>query len=214
MQGRDLVNVQEVVKLISAALEGQAPDLTGLPGPLAAAITEVAERIEALTSEVSDLSPRDELTSLAKESVFNNVLWREFNRAERYKEPLSLVLLEVDDFEKFAGDRGRAEADKLLRQVASVILQVIRETDLAARYGDDRFVVVMPQTGLEGAREFIGRLRKAIEAGDGDMNGGSARPRVSAGAASVPGEGVRTAPDLVSRAATALDLAKSAAHGK
>jgi len=214
LQGSDTVQVQEVVKLINAALEGRVPDLTGVPEALAAAVTEVAERIEGLSAEVSDLSPSDELTSLAKENVFNNVLWREFNRSERYKEPLSLVLLEIDDIEKFAAERGRADADRVLRHVASVMLQVIRETDLAARYGDERFVVVMPQTGLDGAREFIGRLRKAVEAGGTEINGGSVRPCVSAGAASVPDDGIRTAPDLVARAAAALELAKGAAHGK
>ncbi len=213
LQDTNVVRVDEIVAILKEILDGRRPDMGGVDATLRGSLEEVADRLEGLAGELSELSPSDELTSLAKETVFNNVLWREFNRAQRYKEPLSLVLLEVDDFPRIEKSAGRETADKVLREVAGIVLQVIRETDLAARYGDDRFAVVMPQTALEGATGFIQRLRRAVEEEGISADGIAGSACISAGAATVPADGVNTAPDLVARASAALEAAKAAGHG-
>jgi len=209
-ENKGQANPEKTAEFITAVLNGEKPDLSSVDPALKGALADLSERIDGLSEEISELSPSDELTSLAKENVFNNVLWREFNRAERYKEPLSLVLLEVEQFEETVEKRGEKEGDRLLKHVASIILQMVRETDLAARYGQERFAVIMPATAQKGALEFAQRLRKAVEEGRIDMNGGSMALSIAIGAASVPGEGIKTAPDLVEKAAASLDAAKSA----
>jgi len=206
--GRDVL-----VTAVDETLEGGRPDVSTLDPEVAAALERVADKLDYLAREIAELSPSDELTSLAKEEVFNNVLWREFNRALRYKAPVSVALIDIDDYERLRSQRGPAAADELVRRVASVILQVVRETDLAARYGEERFAVIMPETGRQGALDFRQRLARAVEEGLAKSNGGSAEITVSIGVASLPAEDIRTAPELVESAAAALERARQSRGG-
>ena len=155
------------------------------------------------------MSPSDELTSLAKEDVFNNVLWREFNRALRYKGSVSVALVEVGAFDQYKEKHGGEAAEQVVREVASVMLQMVRETDLAARYGRDTFAVIMPETGAQGAGEFAQRLRAAVIDALSKKAGDGAEVKVSVGFASVPSDDIKTAPELVEKAALSLENAKN-----
>lgn len=197
-------NLEEVAKHLESVLDGGRPDPESMDEKVRGPLLALADKLENLSSDLVELSPSDELTSLAKEAVFNNVLWREFNRAQRYGEPMSVVLLETVDLRETVEKQGADEGDRLLKRVASVILQMVRESDLAARYGEDRFAIIMPQTGAQGALEFAHRFRKAMESGAADGDGQGGAPVVALGAASVPNEEIKTAPDLVARASRAL----------
>ncbi len=204
-----------LVKALNDILEGRRPDdLSVFDDEVAAALDRVADRMEYLSREIAEMSPSDEMTSLAKEEVFNNVLWREFNRALRYGKPMSVALVEIDGFEELAGKHGRAAANELMQDAASVLLQMVRETDLAARYGDDRLAVIMPETSAQGAMDFGQRLRKLIGESAAGANLGMGRVTVSVGVATAPTAEVKTAPDLVERAAHALDRAKEGGRNK
>lgn len=202
-----------VAEAIENALTGRRADRGVVSGVVADAIDKVADKVEGLAVEVADLSPADELTALVKEDVFNNILWREYNRSVRYKTPISMALVEIDNIERIR-EAGGATADKLLREVAGVILQIIRETDVAARYGRDQFAIIMPETAAPGAAEFAARLSRAVEARSIAVNGGGSRLSVSVGTSSIPDEGTKTAPELVERSATALKAAKGKSGGR
>jgi diguanylate cyclase (GGDEF)-like protein len=90
---------------------------------------------------------------------------------------------------------------------------MVRESDLAARYGEDRLAIIMPETGHDGAAEFSQRLSRAIEETAVDGNGGGIKVSVSIGLASLPADDVATAPDLVEKAARALEQAKEHRSG-
>lgn len=199
------------IKAIDRVLEGDAFDAASLPEDMAEAIQRVKDQMDLLNSEISDMSPSDAVTSLAKEEVFNNVLWREFSRATRYKTSMSLALVEIEGFGDIAARKGREAAEELTRHVASVILQMVRETDLAARYGEDTFAVIMPETGQQGAQEFAQRLSRAVRDTEFRVNGGGTKVEVLVGVASVPSESVKTAPELVEQAATALKAGRKQA---
>ena len=200
-------DAQAVADAVDAILDGRTPDTSGLDAGPAQAIARMTDRFKMLSSEIAEMSPSDELTSLAKEEVFNNVLWREFSRAARYKTAMSVALVEIAGFQEFSTRHGRGAAEEITRHVASVILQMIRETDLAARYGENTFAVIMPETGRQGAGEFAQRLDKALRESEFKANGGPVPLGVLVGVASVPSDDVKTAPDLVERAASALSSA-------
>lgn len=202
-QGPGAGDTEKMARILRNMVESQPADLAGLPPELAEPLSRLSARLEVLNDELDELSPRDQLTSLAKEDVFNNVLWREFNRSERYNEPMSVALLSVEDFDNIRETRGAAAANELIREVASLVLRMVRETDLAARYGDDRLAVIMPGTGSEGAREFAERFKKELDESDLSATGVAA-PKVTVGVASLPEEGTKTAPELVKKAAAAL----------
>jgi len=196
---------QRLTGILEDMAEGRQVDLSGLPAEFAEPLSRLGGKLEVLTDELDELSPHDRLTSLAKEEVFNNVLWREFNRSQRYEEPMSVALLRITEFEDIRREAGEDAADEVLKSVASVVLRMVRETDLAARYGDDRLAVIMPGTGRQGAREFAQRLQSELR--EGEAAGPQGPLQVAVGTASLPEEGTKTAPELVKKAAADLKAA-------
>ena len=85
-------------------------------------------------------------------------------RANRYREPLAVVMADLDHFKKFNDAHGHVEGDKLLTQVAGLIAQGIRQTDMVARYGGEEFLIMLPDADRENACLIAERIRREIEA--------------------------------------------------
>jgi diguanylate cyclase (GGDEF)-like protein len=117
-----------------------------------------------LHRRVEQQAVTDELTGIANRRQFFEVLGREFERAQRFDQPLSLIMLDIDDFKRVndSPDLGHLAGDAVLRSVAATVQAMIREIDLAARYGGEEFAVLLPQTGMEGAVNLAERLRVAL----------------------------------------------------
>jgi len=149
------------------------------------------------------LSRRDEVTNLYNQRYFMERLDEEFRRALRYGSPLSLLIADLDDFKTFNDTRGHLVGNELLRQVANVIRQGVRDIDLPARYGGDEFVVLLPQTEGEQAARLAERLRSWVARLD--------EVRVSIGVATL-GAGMTGPLELLTEADRAMYEAK--ARGK
>jgi len=106
----------------------------------------------------------DPLTELFNHRYFQETLSHEFTRAKRYTKPLSLMLIDIDFFKKFNDTYGHLVGDKVLRHVAAVFKNSVREQiDTVARYGGEEFAVILPETSIEGASRFAERIRAAVE---------------------------------------------------
>jgi diguanylate cyclase (GGDEF)-like protein len=150
----------------------------------------------------------DALTGLANRRQFYEVMGREHERAQRFGTPLSLILLDVDDFKLINDERGHLAGDAVLHGVAAALTDLIREIDLAARYGGEEFAVLLPQTGSEGAAHLAERLRVAIAARTVHFGGSEIGGITSSfGVASGPKDGM-TQIDLIATADAALYQAK------
>jgi diguanylate cyclase (GGDEF)-like protein len=150
----------------------------------------------------------DALTGLANRRQFYEVLGREYERAQRFGQPVSLILLDIDDFKQINDSRGHLAGDAVLHSVAATLAEVIREIDLAARYGGEEFAVLLPQTGPEGAAMLAERLRTEIAArsirfGTDEITGVTASFGVAAGP-----DAQMTQIDLIASADAALYQAK------
>jgi diguanylate cyclase (GGDEF)-like protein len=150
----------------------------------------------------------DALTGLANRRQFYEVLGREYERAQRFGQPVSLILLDIDDFKLINDSRGHLAGDAVLHSVAATLAEVIREIDLAARYGGEEFAVLLPQTGPEGAANLAERLRSEIAArsirfGTEEITGVTASFGVAAGPVHE-----QTQIDLIASADAALYQAK------
>lgn len=106
-----------------------------------------------------ELSITDGLTKLFNSRHFYIQLKSEINRANRYKHPLSLLLLDIDDFKKYNDTFGHLEGDKVLIRLAQVILRSLRKTDSAYRYGGEEFTAILPETTGEAAMALAERIR-------------------------------------------------------
>lgn len=114
---------------------------------------------------LNELARIDELTGIANRRQFEEALAREWRRAQRTREPLSLLLIDVDHFKALNDADGHPAGDRILRQVAVALSAcVTRSTDLVARYGGEEFAVLLPSIGQAGARTLAERMRETVEA--------------------------------------------------
>ena len=111
---------------------------------------------------LEQLSITDGLTKLHNHRFFQDHLTREIKRVNRVKEPLSMILVDVDDFKSLNDRLGHAAGDELLRRIAMLMNDTIRESDLLARYGGDEFVVLASDTDIAGAAQLAEKVRTAV----------------------------------------------------
>ncbi|MBZ0137986.1 MAG: diguanylate cyclase [Planctomycetes bacterium] len=112
---------------------------------------------------VLDRAQRDSLTRLYNHGHFQEALRNEIERASRYNNPVSLILLDIDHFKKFNDTYGHQTGDMVLKQTALLLSALVRVTDLPARYGGEEFALLLPQTEHEHALELAERLRVGVE---------------------------------------------------
>jgi diguanylate cyclase (GGDEF)-like protein/PAS domain S-box-containing protein len=129
-----------------------------------AELTRQAAQLEAANALLHSLATTDGLTGLKNHRAFQERLVEEFERARRYEAPLSVILLDVDQFKQYNDTYGHQEGDRVLKILADVMCNVARETDYLARYGGEEFVILLPNTGREGALRAAERYRSALEA--------------------------------------------------
>lgn len=118
-----------------------------------------------IEERLRELSATDGLTGIANRRAFDEALVREWERALRAGEPLSVVMADIDFFKRYNDRYGHLAGDACLRQVAAALKAGVRQGgDLAARYGGEEFVVVLPGADAAAARQVAESLRRRVEA--------------------------------------------------
>lgn len=126
---------------------------------LARHVYEELRRVE-LEAELREQAIRDPLTGLYNRRFLDEVLQREVARAARYGHPLSLILIDIDNFKEINDRYGHIVGDEALRRVARALRENIRRVDYIFRWGGDEFCVVLPETNGPGAQEVVRRFRE------------------------------------------------------
>ena len=160
------------------------------------------------------LATTDSLTGLRNRSYFMQRLeqhWRAFKR--RQDVPVGVVMIDIDFFKSVNDTYGHAGGDVALKHFAHLLQSVLRETDTACRYGGEEFVVVLPNSDLEGVRAFAERVRQKIERKPIVMEGASVTITVSIGG-SVFMDVDTSEEQVLSRADIALYRAKDAGRNR
>jgi diguanylate cyclase (GGDEF)-like protein len=128
---------------------------------LAFQLTSVLERA-LLLSDLERLALTDGLTGLYNYRHFQERYREEVNLCRRYQHPLAIMLIDLDGFKQVNDTYGHLEGDYLLVQLADVLRNTLRNTELIARYGGDEFVVLMPSTNLQGGIAAANRVLQAV----------------------------------------------------
>jgi diguanylate cyclase (GGDEF)-like protein len=125
-------------------------------------LLEQNRKLQQNSEIFQQLSITDELTRLHNHRFFQDQLPREAKRADRTGQPLCLILIDLDDFKKLNDRFGHAVGDSVLRRVAALMNQTVRETDLLARYGGEEFALLVSGAQLEDAVAIAEKVRLAI----------------------------------------------------
>ncbi len=136
-------------------------DDISLLGSLADQVAVAIENAE-LHMEIERQAVTDGLTGVANRRSFNESITKEFERAKRYGQPLSLAVIDLDFLKKINDTYGHMTGDDAIRAIGNVLAQSSRSIDITARYGGEEFCVLLPNTEIEMAEQLAERLRRLI----------------------------------------------------
>ena len=192
---------------------------TDEPGRITLARTMAHEAAMALENArvyeaARKLADRDPLTGYFNHRYLHERLSEEVVRAIRTRRPLSVVMLDLDDFKLVNDTFGHVYGDRVLVYVAETIRATLRASDVAARYGGDEFAVILPETTVHGAAGVAERILATFQAHPFTADGRTPLPvGTSIGIATHPGDG-RTATELIAAADAGLYAAKADGGGR
>jgi two-component system, cell cycle response regulator len=149
---------------IEAAVESMqagAADFVTKPVPAAVLHIRIQKVLEH--AHTRRLASTDGLTDLYNHRTFHERLAQEVDRANRYARPLSLVMIDVDHFKIYNDTCGHPQGDMVLRELARLLREVSRTSDIVARYGGDEFALILPETDCVSAQKIGHRLRDHVE---------------------------------------------------
>ncbi len=127
-------------------------------------VNTTARELEAANQALERLANTDALTGIYNRHRAQRLLEQEYRRAQRYGRPLSLIMLDIDNFKAVNDSLGHQQGDKALKALARSIQPLIRDTDYFARWGGEEFLIICPETDLEGTHELAERLRARVAA--------------------------------------------------
>jgi diguanylate cyclase (GGDEF)-like protein len=149
--------------------------------------------------KLNTLASRDPLTELINRRVLEQILQREFERAVRYKTPLTVAFIDVDDFKTVNDRYGHKAGDHVLKYVAGNLLNLTRRSDVVARFAGDEFIIVLPSTRLSKAVELADRIKTFFTDHPLDFEGTSIPVSISFGLSRVE-KGIADATALLKKA--------------
>jgi len=145
---------------LDVAREWSIDDIS-LIGSLADNLSVAIENAE-LHQERERQAVTDGLTGVANRRAFNDSLQKEFERAKRYEQPLSLIVIDLDFLKKINDKYGHMAGDEAIRAIGTVLRQSSRSIDFPARYGGEEFCLLLPNTEIDMAEQLAERLRRLI----------------------------------------------------
>jgi two-component system cell cycle response regulator len=178
------------------------------PGQIAFAGSLARAAARVLESGVRDGAPTlaegtdqiDLLTGCGSPGAFEVRVRQEYARAQRYSLSFSLVLLDIDGLREINERLGADAGDRLLAEVGAVLRREVRMPDFACRFGGDEFALILPETGSQGARRSVGRIREKLA----ESSGEGEAPRLTAGIVTFPHAAATEMDDLFALAEAAL----------
>jgi len=134
-------------------------------GRLAAVVETLRDMTDEKLAQIAleQLATRDGLTGLANRRCFDETLHAEWTRALRQRQPLSLLMVDVDNFKAYNDANGHLGGDECLKRIATAVASEMRANDLVARYGGEEFAVILPNQSLKGAASVAERIRTRVE---------------------------------------------------
>ncbi len=213
MDARAPVHSRDELGQLAASFNTMADRITATQLDLLQLNSELEERVQQRTRDLKELATKDPLTGLYNRRHFSEVMSREFAAAERYDSDLTCLMLDLDHFKEINDRFGHATGDETLMLLTKAITGSLRSADVAARFGGDEFIVLLPQTSADSAsvladrilRSFVEKMRKQYP---------HLPTTVSVGAASLRTTRARSYESLIHEADVAMYNAKQAGRNQ
>jgi len=176
----------------------------------------LAERINSMNMErvlLVEMATMDEKTGLNNYRYFDSMLRQEVKRALRYRRPLSLLMIDLDNFKRINDENGHRAGDEALLAAGRVLRSKSRDVDIVARFGGDEFAIVLPETTLVAGIEAAEKLRRTMEEVTVSRDGDPLRLTISIGVASIPVH-AQDRDGLIEAADKALYIAKESGRNQ
>ena len=126
--------------------------------------TSTELHMDNVNRDIRNLANTDELTLLPNRRRMTEILYQEVARTRRNRTTFSIIIFDVDHFKRVNDVYGHDAGDRVLGEIKDITLEVLRTQDICARWGGEEFLVLLPETGITGARRVAERLRVAFEA--------------------------------------------------
>lgn len=110
-----------------------------------------------------NMAMRDSLTGLYNRRFLEEAMSAQVSFAERYSQPLSLIMIDIDHFKRFNDLYGHKQGDDIMQKVSNILMDTARDSDIVSRYGGEEFVIILPNTTKEGGIKLSEKIRHAIE---------------------------------------------------
>jgi len=172
------------------------------------ALEERERELSEVNARLLKMAQTDALTGLDNRRYLEERLEEMFGHSRRLREPLAVVMCDLDRFKSVNDTYGHQVGDVVLKQFARILKQEAREIDRAGRYGGEEFMLLLPGTVLDAAVTFAERVRKAVEAHTFTFDGGTLQRTMSCGVAAWPHPRIEDCDTLVKAADDALYVAK------
>ncbi|CAM3584159.1 diguanylate cyclase [Arcobacter aquimarinus] len=151
------------VSYLSSAFEDMSESIYKYQNSLEEQVKERTKELIDKNQELLKLSITDKLTEIYNRAKLDKTLQEEFNRSKRYKTEFSVILIDIDFFKKVNDTFGHQIGDDVLKESAQVLKNSIRLTDVLGRWGGEEFLIISPQTNLEGAVKIAEHINNAIK---------------------------------------------------
>jgi diguanylate cyclase (GGDEF)-like protein/PAS domain S-box-containing protein len=149
-------------KRLLEALERRNQSLEAIVEERTRELSRVNQQLQVQLEENRKLAETDALTSIANRHRLSKALPQACERAQRFRQPLSLIAMDIDDFKNINDHYGHALGDAALVQVVESVRRWVREGDLLARWGGDEFIMILPDTSLAEARVLAETIRHCL----------------------------------------------------
>lgn len=149
---------------IKQALEAGATDYISKPAEKIELLARIfsALRIKSLQDKLRETSIRDAMTGLYNRRYMEERMEQEFQRCKRHKNLMTIAMIDLDFFKKVNDSYGHEVGDQVLKILADVLKSQLRKSDILSRFGGEEFVIVLPETPVEGAKMVLNKVREYL----------------------------------------------------
>ncbi len=169
----------------------------------------LTNKLREVNKKLEEKAVKDGLTNLYNHRFFYEMLNKEFANARRHKRNLSCIMMDLDNFKKVNDTYGHQEGDAVLRTLGTILLDALREGDVAARYGGEEFALILSNTPVDEAFKVADRIRERVEKTDFTNSLTAGKITVSVGVAGFESKRVNKASELAELADRAVYVSKN-----